>query len=59
VRLSSRFLLGPLATFLEGYAADRGRLSFQMVAAVVFLAAGGVMLLVKDEPEELPGLQLR
>ena len=58
-RLSARFLLVPLLTVLEGYALDSGPVEARTIAAVVLLCAGGVMLLVRDEPEELPGLRLQ
>jgi drug/metabolite transporter (DMT)-like permease len=58
-RLSARFLLGPLVTVLEGYAVVRGPLPVRTLAGAALLAAGGLMLLFKDESEELPGLRLR
>lgn len=59
VRLSARFVLAPLVTVLEGYAAERGAVGWRAGLALGLLCAGGVMLLVRDEPEELPGLGLR
>jgi hypothetical protein len=58
-RLSARFLLVPLVTVIEGYVLERGPVEARAIFAVVLLAAGGVMLLVKDEPDEVPGLRLR
>jgi drug/metabolite transporter (DMT)-like permease len=58
-RLSARFLLVPLVTVLEGYAVERGTLGWRVALALGLLCAGGVMLLVKDEPDEVPGLRLR
>jgi drug/metabolite transporter (DMT)-like permease len=58
-RLSARFLLGPLVTVVGGYAAVRGPLPVRTLAGAVLLAAGGLMLLFKDESEEPPSLRLR
>ncbi len=58
-RLSARFLLGPLVTAVEGYAVLRGGLDLRTVVAILLVGAGGVMLLVRNEPDEVPGLQLQ
>jgi len=58
-RLSARFLLVPLVTVAEGYAVERGPLELKTLLAVGLLCAGGVMLLVWDEPEGVAGLGLR
>jgi drug/metabolite transporter (DMT)-like permease len=58
-RLSARFLLVPLVTVVEGYALERGPVTARALVAVALLCAGGAMLLLKDEPEELQGLRLR
>jgi hypothetical protein len=58
-RLSARFLLVPLVTVAEGYAVECGPLELKTLLAAGLLCAGGVMLLVWDEPEEVAGLGLR
>ncbi len=58
-RLSARFLLVPLVTVVEGYAVERGALDWRVVLAMGLLCTGGVLLLFKDEPEEIRGLRLR
>jgi drug/metabolite transporter (DMT)-like permease len=58
-RLSARFLIAPVVTAAEGYAVERGPLQLTTLLAAGLLCAGGVMLLVREEPEELPGLRLR
>jgi multidrug transporter EmrE-like cation transporter len=62
IRLSARFLLTPLVTVLEGYAFVRGPMELSRIAALVLIAAGAAMLLLRserDESEELPALHLR
>jgi drug/metabolite transporter (DMT)-like permease len=58
-RLSARFLLVPLVTVAEGYAVERGPLELKTFLAAGLLCASGVLLLIRDEPEEPPGLRLR
>ena len=58
-RLSARFLLVPLVTLLETYALERGPVDARAIVAVALLCAGGALLLFKEEPDEVPGLQLR
>jgi len=58
-RLSARFFLVPVVTAAEGYAVERGPIQVRALLALGLLAAAGVMLLVREEPEELPGLRLR
>ena len=58
-RLAARFLLAPLVTVLEGYAVARGPVPVRTIVGVALLCAGGLLLLFRREPEELPGLHLR
>ncbi len=59
VRLSARFLLVPLISLLEGYAAMRIRPDVKTSLEMTAVLVGSLILLIKDEPEEIPGLRLR
>ena len=59
VRLSARFLIAPVVTWLEAYAMVRGPVELRSAAALLLMVIGAGMLLVKDESDELPGLHLR
>jgi len=59
VRLSARFVLVPLVTATEGYLALHEAMDGKTLLAMAGMLVGGVMLLIKDEPDEVPGLRLR
>ena len=59
VRLSVRFLLVPLMTLLEGYAALGVRPAAKTLLELAAVLAGAAVLLIRNEPEEIPGLHLR
>jgi len=59
VRLGARFLIAPVVTWVEGYAMLRGAVEVRSVVALVLMAAGAGMLLVKDDEEAVAGLRLR
>lgn len=58
-RLSARFVLVPLVTAVEGYVVMHEAIDGKSLLAMVGILLGGGMLLVKDEPDEVPGLRLR
>jgi hypothetical protein len=58
VRLAARFLIAPVVTWIEGYAMVRCAVEVRSIAALVLMAAGAGMLLVKDEAEDGIGLGL-
>ena len=55
-RLSARFLLVPLVTVLEGFAAAPRTLEWRSALAIGLLCVGGFTLLQKEVSEELPSL---
>ena len=58
-RFSSRFLLIPAVTVLEGFAFEHGPVDARATLAILLLCGGGAMLVFKEEPDEIPGLHLR
>lgn len=58
-RLCARFLLAPLITAAEGYATMRAGIDLTAAIAMLLIAAGGVMLLLGRESEDVPSLHLR
>lgn len=57
--LSSRFLLTPLVTVLEGYAIIHILPDTRQLTAIVLITAGALVLLYKNDPEDTPSLHLR
>jgi hypothetical protein len=58
-RLSARFLLVPMVNLAEGYALLRQPVELRAILEMAAMLGGAAMLLVREEPDEPPGLRLR